>query len=126
MNSTLICAIAIVNIALICYSAAILLFNRKRKAANLPLILLSAGILFDVTSTLLMITGSSHSFLSSHGLLGYTSLLAMIADGILLWNFRIRHGAEVVLPRNLQRYTRVAYGWWIIAYTAGIIIVTLR
>jgi hypothetical protein len=126
MNIFLTCGIAIVNIALIAYTVAFFYIMRGKRITNKALTLLSVGVSLDMTSTSFMIFGSSHSFLSTHGLLGYSALLAMLIDCILLWSLRIKQDNNAAIPLSLHRYTRIAYIWWIAAYVAGAAIVAAR
>jgi hypothetical protein len=126
MKPILIAGITIVNIALISYSVAIFSEQRKRNITNKVLIFLSLGVVFDIASTVCMVIGSSHTAFSSHGILGYSSLLGMLIDSILLWRFRIKNDIFIQINKNLHIYSRFAYIWWVFAYITGIIIVALR
>lgn len=126
MNSNLIAGIAIVNLALFFYTVAFVLEQRSRIASQKVLTFLTLGVTLDITATIFMVIGSSHSFISSHGLLGYSSLLAMFTDCLLMWRqFRLK-GANAPIGRGLNIYTRVAYIWWVAAYFAGAAIVSMR
>jgi hypothetical protein len=82
---------------------------------------LTAGVLFDISSTILMIIGSRKIPITIHGFIGYSALIAMLIDTILVWRFWRKNGGTHV-PRGLNIYTRLAYSWWVIAYIAGAII----
>ena len=121
MNSTLIKAVIVVTFALIFYSIAILTEQRKGCISKVVLGFLTTGVILDVTSTILMIIGSRKMPITIHGFIGYSALLVMLIDTILIWRFwRKNRGTQV--PRNLNIYTRLAYCWWVIAYIAGAII----
>ena len=78
-------------------------------------------MLFDISSTILMIIGSRKIPITVHGFIGYSALAVMLIDTILIWRFwRKNSGTHV--PRGLNLYTRFAYIWWVIAYIAGAII----
>jgi len=68
-----------------------------------------------------MIISSGNIPITVHGFIGYTALLVMLIDGILIWRQRRRNGSGPV-PHGLHLYTRIAYAWWVIAYIAGAII----
>ena len=121
MNSTLIKAVIVVTFALIFYSVAILTEQRKGYISKVVLGFLTAGVILDVTSTLLMIIGSRKIPITIHGFIGYSALLVMLIDTILIWRFwRKNRGIQV--SKGLNIYTRLAYCWWVIAYIAGAII----
>ena len=123
MNIYLALGIILVNLALIAYTVAVVLASRGRMASAGLMRTITAGVLLDIMATICMVTGSSHTFISSHGLLGYSALLLMLTDCILLWQLRRKEGRNAPLSTKLRRFTRYAYAWWIIAYVAGVVIV---
>jgi hypothetical protein len=126
MNATLILGTRIVVLALIFYSIGIITEQRKRKITNLVLIALTIGIILDITATAFMIIGSPNSPFTFHGFLGYSALLAMLIDTILVWRFRITKGNDTVVSKPLHLYSRYAYSWWVIAFISGSLLVFLK
>ena len=126
MTTIILAGVIIVNLALIAYSFAIIVEQRKKVVSNFVLSFLTLGVLFDITSTVCMIIGSTHSAFSSHGIFGYSALLGMLIDCILMWKYRLSYGRTIKVEKILHLYSRFAYTWWIIAYFTGIIIVSLR
>jgi uncharacterized protein with PQ loop repeat len=122
LNPTLTKAVIVVTFALLFYSIAIVTEQRKSSISRRVLLFLMAGVCCDVTSTALMIIGSGNIPITIHGFLGYTALLAMLIDTVLIWRFWTKNGSIVNVPRGLHIYTRIAYSWWVIAYIAGAII----
>jgi len=122
LNPTLIKAVIVVTFALLFYSIAIVTEQRKSLISRRVLLFLMAGVCCDVTSTALMIIGSGNIPITIHGFLGYTALLAMLIDTVLIWRFWTKNGSIVNVPRGLHIYTRIAYSWWVVAYIAGAII----
>jgi len=126
LNAILIKAVVVVTFALVFYSIAVVTEQRKRNISNRVLIFLTVGVLFDISSTILMIIGSRKIPITVHGFIGYTALAVMLIDTILIWRFWRKSG-DTRVPRSLNLYTRFAYAWWVIAYIAGAIIaMTLR
>jgi len=121
LNPILTRAVIVVTFALIFYSIGVITEQRKSYLSKRVLFFLTAGIIFDISSTTLMIIGSSNIPITVHGFLGYTALTVMLIDTILVWRHWAREGNSQV-PRRLHIYTRFAYGWWVIAYIAGAII----
>jgi hypothetical protein len=117
LNPTLINGMAVVTLALICYSVAIVTEQKKKVINTRILAFLTSGIILDISATVLMIVGSSHIPITLHGFIGYSALLAMLIDTILIWLVRINH-KKTVSPK-LHLYTRIAYIWWVFAYFAG-------
>lgn len=126
MSPILIAGTIIVNFALLAYTIAIVIEQRKRLINNQVLTFLTTGVLLDITATICMIAGSTHSAITLHGMLGYSALLAMLVDCILLWRHRQTQGAEAQVARTLHLYSRYAYIWWIAAYITGAVLVAVR
>jgi EamA domain-containing membrane protein RarD len=118
LNPTLIRAGIVVSIALVCYSIGVITEQRRKSLSGFSLGFITAGLVFDISSTALMIIGSDNIPITVHGFLGYSALSVMLIDTILLWRFWKKEGGGH-LPRGLNLYTRLAYGWWVIAYIAG-------
>jgi len=121
MNPTLIRAVVVVTFALISYSMAVINEQRKRRISKFVLTFLTIGIFLDIFSTTLMIIGARKIPITVHGFIGYSALLVMLIDTILIWRFRRKNGDEHV-SRSLNLYTRFAYSWWVVAYIAGAVI----
>jgi uncharacterized repeat protein (TIGR03987 family) len=126
MNTILLIGTTIVNLALIAYSIAIISEQRKKIVSNFVISFLTIGVAFDIIATACMIAGSTHSALSSHGLLGYSALLLMLIDCVLLWKFRLASGKTEIVDKKLHLFSRFAYIWWVLAYISGAVIVALR
>jgi hypothetical protein len=115
----------IVNLALIFYSIGVITEQRRHRVTGTVIRFLVLGVIFDVTATVFMIIGSPNSPFSLHGLLGYSSLTAMLIDTFLAWRHRSAHG-EAEVGRGLHLYSRIAYIWWIAAYITGALLVMAR
>ena len=119
MNILLTFGTRIVVLALLAYSVAIITEQRKHKISILVLWFISIGILLDLTATGFMIAGSPNTPFTVHGILGYSSLTAMLIDAILLWRYRLKNDAATKVGHSLHLYSRVAYIWWILAFVTG-------
>ncbi len=126
MKPILIAAVTIVNIALLTYSIGIITEQRKHRVTGAVVTFLSIGVICDIAATICMILGSESSPFSPHGFLGYSSLIGMVIDTILIWRFRLLYGALAEVPRRLHLYSRIAYSWWLVAYISGGLLVALR
>jgi hypothetical protein len=119
-------AATVVTLALISYCIAIITEQRKRLVVNSVLIFLSIGVLLDISSTSMMIIVSENSPFTLHGIMGYSSLLLMLIDAVLLWRFRIKNGPEVQVTKGIHIYSRIAIVLWVAAYITGSLMVVLR
>jgi uncharacterized membrane protein len=116
----------IVVFALLSYTIAVVGEQRRRRLAPQVLAFLTVGVLLDVTATIFMILGSSQGAFSLHGVLGYSSLAAMIVDTGLIWRLAAKAGPNEDVPRALHLYTRAAYLWWVAAFITGGLLVAMR
>jgi len=80
----------------------------------------------DIAATVLMIIGSPNSPFTLHGFLGYSALLAMVTDTILMWRFRLSHDVDATVAQGLHLYSRYAYLWWGVAFVSGSLLVILN
>jgi hypothetical protein len=126
MNILLVYGTRIVILALIAYSVAIIAEQRTHKVSNSVLWFLTAGIILDITATVFMIKGSSNPVFTLHGVLGYSSLLGMLIDAILIWRHRISTSSSTSVSRGLHLYSRYAYIWWILAFITGAALVFFK
>jgi hypothetical protein len=126
MKPILMAGTGIVNLALISYSIYLFFERRTKRTGRKVLTFLSIGIIFDITATICMIIGSSRGAFTLHGILGYSSLLGMLADSFFTWKSRIRNGLDSAIKSPLHRYALIAYIWWIIAYVTGFVLVMAR
>jgi hypothetical protein len=90
MKTILIIGSIIVTLALIFYLAGIITEQRKRLVTKTVLIFLSLGLLFDISATVCMIIGSTNSPFTFHGFIGYTALLAMVIETLLVYRFYLK------------------------------------
>jgi hypothetical protein len=117
--------VVIVSFALVFYSIAVITEQRRSVVSRMVLVFLTAGVTCDITSTLYMIIGSHNIPITVHGVIGYTALLAMLVDTMLIWGHWRKNRSAAPVPRGLHIYTRIAYGWWVVAYIAGGIIASV-
>jgi hypothetical protein len=115
----------VVTMALIFYAIGFTKENRKKLINGRVLLFYTIGVTIDITATILMIIGSSKGMLTLHGIIGYSSLLGMLIDTILLWRYNRRQGSDTIVSRGLQIYTRIAFTWWVIAYITGGLLVAV-
>lgn len=123
MNALLLAGSLIVTLALIFYSIGVIAEQRKRIVSCFVLSFVSVGLLCDVTGTLCMIFGA-HKLITLHGLIGYSALLGMLVDTTSL--YRLKQAGKSVPSKQLHLYTRIAYGWWVIAYISGCALAMMR
>ncbi len=116
----------IVLFALTFYSIGVITEQKGKRVTRRVLTFLTMGIIADITATIFMIIGSSKGMLSIHGIIGYSSLLGMLTDNILLWRLSLRAGINAEVPRFEHLWSRYAYIWWVAAFITGGLLVALR
>jgi hypothetical protein len=123
MNTLLVAGVSIVNLALVAYTVFFILLIRKKLVNKLVLGFLIAGVLFDLSSTICMILGSSNGPLTLHGFIGYVALLGMMVELFLISRFIWFNGFEVQLSKPIVLASKIFYIYWIAAYITGAILV---
>lgn len=126
MNAISMTGATIVVFAMISYSIAVITEQKQRRVTKFILRFLTAGVVLDIIATTFMIIGSSRGAFTLHGILGYSSLAAMLIDTVLIWRFYKSNGTGTRVISTLHNYTRIAYGWWIAAFITGILLVATR
>ena len=116
---------SIVFFALVFYSIGIFTEQRQKKVLPRVLLFLTLGIIFDITATAFMIAGSSKGLFTLHGIIGYSSLLGMLIENILIWQLRNKNGIGTFVPDAIHKYSRYAYFWWVIAFITGGLLVAV-
>jgi hypothetical protein len=119
VNPTIVKAVIVVTCALVSYSIGVITEQRKKSITRFVLTFLTIGVILDITSTVLMIMGSSG--ITYHGFIGWSALSVMLVDAVLIWRYWGKNKSAAV-TRGLNLYTRWAYGWWVLAYILGAII----
>lgn len=126
MNTYLIFGTSIVLLALASYSIGVITEQLKKILSKTVIVFITLGVVLDITATIFMIIGSSKTGLTIHGMIGYSSLLLMLIDAILLWRFKSKTEMNALIPRGLHLYTRFAYLWWVAAFITGLLLVILK
>jgi hypothetical protein len=126
MNPLVRIGTTIVIFALASYSIAIITEQRKKILRQRILVFLTLGVALDITATIFMILGSSKGGFTLHGILGYSALIGMFIDAVLIWQLKIKKGSYSPIPDNIHIYSRYAYIWWVIAFITGGLLVALR
>jgi hypothetical protein len=115
----------VVTVALVFYSVGFFGENRKKLVTRKVLLFYTLGVFFDISATIMMIIGSSKGMVTPHGLIGYSSLIGMLTDTILLWRHNLRIGNDTPVNKSLYLYSRIAFTWWVIAYITGGLLVAI-
>jgi hypothetical protein len=126
MAKVTIAGIFFVFIALILYTLFIIYENRNQKTTKVVLIFITLAVIFDITATTCMMIGTTRTYFTFHGILGYIGLLLMVTDAFLLWKFKLKNGTEILISKSLNSFSKIAYVWWIIAFITGVLVSIFR
>lgn len=126
MNLYLQIGTSVVVFALISYSIGIITEQRIKHISKQVITFVTLGVILDIAATFFMIIGSDKGGFTLHGFIGYSSLLGMLIDVILMWVRIVRHGINTHVPNSLHLYTRYAYIWWVLAFITGGVLVLFR
>ncbi len=122
METIIVVGIVFVHMALLLYTIFIIQEFKIAKATTSILSYLTTAVIFDLIATTCMMIGTTNTYFTFHGIMGYIGLLFMIIDAVLIWKHRIANGAEVVFSKGLNLYSKLAYTWWVIAFITGVVI----
>ena len=119
MNIISIIGSVIVTLALASYLISIITEQVKKVVTKRVLVFLTAGLALDITATICMIIGSPNSPFTFHGYVGYSALIIMVIETILIWRLYLSGGYGVKVPSKTHTYSRIAIIWWAAAYITG-------
>jgi hypothetical protein len=126
MNLISMIGAVLVTFALISYGIGSVFLQRFKKIVKRVLWFLTVGLSLDISATICMILGSTNSPFTVHGFLGYSALLVMMIDLSMVWRIYLRKGLNAAVQKPLLVYAKLAYGWWVIAYITGSLLVILK
>jgi hypothetical protein len=119
MNPLSIVGAFIITLALLSYGIGSIAVQRFKIVTPGVLIFLTLGVLLDITAVIFMIIGSSKGAFTAHGILGYSAMLTMIINLVLIWRYYFKNGFDSIINNSVLLYSKIAYGWWVIAYITG-------
>lgn len=126
MNSISLAGAFIITLSLLSYGIGSISLQRFKMVSPGVLWFLSIGVICDIIATILMIIGSKNTPFTLHGFLGYSALVGMLLDTIFVWRVYYKNRINALVSRSLHFYSKVAFGWWVIAYLTGSILVIWR
>ncbi|MEE9572012.1 MAG: hypothetical protein V3W20_03075 [Candidatus Neomarinimicrobiota bacterium] len=126
MPKVTIAGIIFVHIALILYTLFIIFENRKQKTTKSVLVFITLAVIFDIAATTCMMIGTTRTYFTFHGIVGYIGLLLMVVDALLLWKYKFKYGAEILISKSLNSFSKIAYIWWVIAFITGVLVSIFR
>jgi hypothetical protein len=123
MNFLSVVSAFIITLALLSYGIGSIAVIRFKIVTPGILVFLTLGVLLDFVAVTMMIMNSDKSAFSAHGLLGYSAMLTMIINLVLVWRSYFKNGLDSVISNSVIIYSKFAYTWWLITYITGSILV---
>ncbi len=123
MNVLSIVGAFIITFALLSYGIGSISIMRFKLMTPGVLFFLTLGLILDIAAVSFMIAGSDNSPFNIHGILGYSAVLLMLINVILVWKEYLGKGKNARISKFLVKYTRYAYFWWLIVYFTGSLLV---
>ena len=120
MKPAVMIAVALITLALLCFTIATAALARSRRAGAVVVWGLTLGVILDAAATLSMWVAAGRLLLNAHSLLGWTALFGMLAVGGAAWRHRWNKGPQARIGDRMDRYARLAYAYWVIAYVTGV------
>ena len=123
MNLLAVFGAFIISLSLLSYGVGIIAVVRFKIVTPSILVFLTLGVLLDFVAVTMMVINSDNSLFSLHGLLGYSAMLTMIINVVLVWRCYFLNGFDSVISNQIVVYSKIAYAWWLIVYLTGSILV---
>ena len=113
----------LITLALLLYGIGSISIQRLKTISYGVLIFLTLGVIIDLLAVSMMILGARGKVFTMHGLLGYTATFTMIINLILVWHAYFKNGLRSEIEKRLLTYSKYAYGWWVITYITGSLLI---
>lgn len=113
----------IITLSLLMYGIGSIFIQRFGLITKTSIVFLVFGLVFDITATIFMIIGSGNTPFSLHGFIGYSAFLMMLGYVIYVIRLYVKNKGEVIINKKIELFTKIAFGFWLIAYFTGSLIV---
>jgi hypothetical protein len=123
MNILAVVGAFVITLSLLSYGIGIIAVMRFKIVTPGILVFLTLGVILDFVAVAMMMINSDKSIFSLHGLLGYSAMLTMIINVILVWHGYLKNGFDSVIRNPVIIYSKIAYAWWLITYITGSVLV---
>ncbi|MBT3180718.1 MAG: hypothetical protein HOB40_10045 [Candidatus Marinimicrobia bacterium] len=110
-----------ITLSLVLYSIAIITILKNKKIRLKDVILLTVGIISEITAVICMAIGSTQPITTPHGLVGLAGLIIMILVVVMSWKLVLATKKDVKITNNYKKIVLSAYSIWIMAYISGVI-----
>ena len=126
MNPISVIGAFLITFALLSYGIGSISLQRFSRVSKEVLWFLLIGVLLNISAIICMVFGAQMVPFTLHGFLGYSALLIMLIVLVLVWLAFKKRGLNTLIYKRLHLFARLAYGWWVIAYLTGGLLVILK
>ena len=126
MNPLAIVGAFVITLSFLAYGIGSISLVRFRIVGRIVVAFLSIGIILDIVAIGLMMLGSKGNPFTLHGYLGATAFFVMLVGTVWSWRMYLAFGRDCKARKNHIIYTKAAYGFWVMAYFTGSLIVIWR
>lgn len=123
MNPISVIGAFIMTLALLSFGIASITLQRFKMVGRSVLWLFFIGLLLDITAIVCMLIGAGKISFTLHELLGYTAFIVMLFAFIMVCRVFRKNGRNAIINKSQENLIKLAYGWWVIAYLTGSILV---
>jgi hypothetical protein len=123
MNFLAVVGAFVITLALLSYGIGSIAVVRFKIVTPGVLIFFTLGVILDFVAVAFMIIGSGKGAFTLHGYLGYSAMLTMIINLILVWRWYLKNGFDTIISNWIIIYSKIAYAWWLIVYITGSLLV---
>ncbi len=116
----------LITFAMLSFGYGINSFQRFKLISRGVLWFLFVGLILDILAIICMVPDISKVVFTVHGAVGLSALLVMVVAFAWAIHFYRTYDAETTVSKPLFLYVSIAYGWWVVAYFIGILLVILK
>jgi len=114
------------SLTLVLYTFAIYLEKKRKLVTSKVLVLQISALAFNIAAVVVMSLESKQALSSTHGIIGYTSLFAIVVNTISTIRFYVKNGPYTRIPLRVRLYSTITYAWWLVAYITGGLLTFVR
>jgi len=126
MNPISLTGAFVITFSLLSYGIGTISLTRFKLVSTGVLVYITTGVILDITGAALMVIATSGSPFTLHGILGFSGVLVMLVNTLILWRFFRKNGSETRVSGSLLLYAKLAYLWWMLAYIWGSLLIIWR
>lgn len=113
----------IITFALLAHGIGVISMLQYKVVNAGVLFFIVLGVSLDIVAAAFMIAGTQGTPFTMHGVLGFSATTAMVVNLLLVWRIFLIRGMYAEIKKPLRKYTQYAFGWWLVSYITGSLMV---